>query len=354
MFHVDVVDSGIGMNPQQLEKVFSPFTQADVSTTRRFGGTGLGLTISRQLAVRMGGKLFVKSQPDIGSTFTLIIPNDFPAKTIGQQVGDSLASKLQIETKGTLSMDSTPPSLIGTIRVLLAEDGPDNQRLISLILTAAKMHVDIADNGQIAFEKAMAAQQADQPYHVILMDMQMPVLDGLAATRQLREAGYQRPVVSLTANAMESDRRRCLDAGCDDYAQKPINRQMLIATIVKYATQPVARDAVPQNAASPAINPSPLVSEWANDPDMAELVHDYVMNLPTRVAAISAALSSEQMDELRTLVHQVKGSAGGYGFNPISEQAGQVEMLVHSQAQMERIRKEVDALVDLCNRASAS
>lgn len=242
----------------------------------------------------------------------------------------------------------------GIIRVLLAEDGPDNQRLISLILKAASMQVDLADNGQVACDKAMAAHLEGKPYHVILMDMQMPVLDGLAATRKLRQAGYTSPIISLTANAMDTDRKRCEDAGCDDFACKPINREKLINTIVQYATTFKS----PATTSSPTDTPqlvqsSPLLSDYAGDPDMAELVEDYVSHLPDRVIAINTALASEQLDDLRTLAHQVKGSAGGYGFMPITNQAATVEMLLKGQGELDQIRKEVDVLIDLCNRASA-
>ena len=251
---------------------------------------------------------------------------------------------------------SLPNTSTAAIRVLLAEDGIDNQRLISLILKAASMEVVVADNGQIAFDKALQAQEQGRPYHVILMDMQMPVLDGLSAIRKLRESGYTLPIVTLTANAMESDRKRCTEAGSDDFACKPIQREALINTIVQFATRsqtPTPEPAAEELATPDAIKASPLLSDYAGDPDMAELVEDYVMNLPQRIDALNNALASQEMEELRTLAHQVKGSAGGYGFMPITEQAAQLEMLLKDQAELESIRKEVDALVDLCNRASA-
>jgi HPt (histidine-containing phosphotransfer) domain-containing protein len=152
---------------------------------------------------------------------------------------------------------------------------------------------------------------------------------------------------------MESDRKRCLDAGCDDYSCKPINREKLVQTVVRHATESQVTNTLQESAKPMNTNQSPLVSEFAGDPDMAELVEDYVMHLPERAAAISAACASEKLDDLRTLAHQVKGSAGGYGFTPITEQAAQVEALLHSNAELEEIRKQVDALIDLCNRASA-
>ncbi|MFG0249187.1 MAG: ATP-binding protein [Phycisphaeraceae bacterium JB051] len=348
---IDVIDTGIGMAEDQLEKIFAPFTQADISTTRRFGGTGLGLTISKQLAKRLGGDLTAISELGKGSTFTLTIPNHIPAQANTLVHSENTPANKQMEGKQTMS---TPQSSVGTIRVLLAEDGPDNQNLISLVLKMASMKVDIAENGQIAYDMATQAEQQGNPYHVILMDMQMPVLDGLAATQKLRQSGYTGKIISLTANAMESDRKRCLDAGCDDYTCKPINREKLVQIVVEHATAShAATPAADAAEPSQARETSPLVSDFAGDPDMAELIEDYVSHLPERAAAISEAIATEQMDVLRTLAHQVKGSAGGYGFGPITEQAAQVEALLHQEAQLQDIRKQVDALIELCNRASA-
>ena len=210
------------------------------------------------------------------------------------------------------------------LRVLVAEDNPVNQKLIRRVLEKMGLHVRLAANGQIAFDMAMQQFEAGKPFDVILMDMQMPVLDGLAATQKLRQSGYTGKIISLTANAMESDRKRCLDAGCDDYTCKPINREKLVQIIVKHATESPVANAADAPQKPDLASKSPLVSDFAGDPDMAELVEDYVMNLPQRAAAISSACASEQLDVLRTLAHQVKGSAGGYGFGPITEQAAEV------------------------------
>jgi CheY-like chemotaxis protein len=227
-FYVRVRDSGIGMSEEQVGRLFQPFVQADSSTTRRFGGTGLGLTIARRLAQMLGGDIFVQSQPDRGSTFTLEIAvhEDCSRKLYDPRLARQSARST------ALAADSTPStaSLHG-MRILLAEDGRDNQRLISLLLERAGAAVVLAENGRIACDKALDEQRAGTPFDVILMDMQMPELDGWSATTLLRSVHYDGAIIALTANAMEGDLERCLAAGCDGFASKPIEKQKLLAAI---------------------------------------------------------------------------------------------------------------------------
>ena len=229
----DVVDTGIGMTAEQMGKLFQPFSQADSSTTRKFGGTGLGLMISRRLARMLGGDIRVSSIPAEGSTFTATV-------SVGPMEGVKLVENLT-EAKSPTEHSHTPttPRVQLDCRVLLAEDGPDNQRLISFILKKAGADVAVADNGQIALDLALSAHDNGTPFDVVLMDMQMPVLDGYQATHKLRREGYTGPIIALTAHAMAGDREKCLNAGCDDYATKPIDRKKLIALIAQYASRQV-------------------------------------------------------------------------------------------------------------------
>ena len=225
----DVVDSGIGMTEEQIASLFKPFQQADASTTRKFGGTGLGLTISKRLAEKLGGDIAVTSTLGEGSTFTV---------TVGTGPLDGV-KLLDNPTEAEVSTDFAKKPVAARIkldcRVLLAEDGPDNQRLIAFLLKKAGAEVAVAENGQIAHDLALAAREEGNPFDVILMDMQMPVMEGYDATARLREAGYTRPIIALTAHAMSTDRDRCLNAGCDDYLTKPVNRKKLISMITQYA-----------------------------------------------------------------------------------------------------------------------
>jgi signal transduction histidine kinase len=229
----DVIDTGIGMTPQQQQAIFQPFSQADASTTRRFGGTGLGLSISKRLAQILGGDVtIVRSAPGVGSHFRFTLPTDSSAAQRLVDARDQIVERLAAESLAEHSQ--RPASLSGT-RVLLAEDGPDNQRLISLILRKAGAQVEVVEHGQLAVEKALQANVAAEPFDVILMDMQMPLLDGYSATAQLRASGYCLPIIALTAHAMNSDRQKCLDAGCDDHLGKPIDRMRLVQTVAKFA-----------------------------------------------------------------------------------------------------------------------
>lgn len=220
----EVADTGIGMTDEQAESLFRPFTQADTSMARRFGGTGLGLALSRRLAQLLGGHVeLVGTVLGEGSRFRLAVP---VAPVEGVEMIES-PDLLQLRREKVCQRSSR--CLPSSCRILLAEDGPDNQRLISVILRKAGADVTIVENGEAAVKQALA--EGDTPFELVLMDMQMPILDGYEATRQLRKAGYTRPIVALTAHAMAHDRQKCLEAGCDDYATKPINRDRLIAVV---------------------------------------------------------------------------------------------------------------------------
>ncbi|NOY42065.1 MAG: PAS domain S-box protein [Planctomycetes bacterium] len=239
LLHLSVVDTGIGMSPEQRDVIarFEAFSQADGSTTRKFGGTGLGLRISNSLAQMLGGGLKVESELGKGSTFTMTI-------STGELTGVRMLNLEEIaksteqtpQAKSKQSDDLSGEPLKG-LRILLAEDGPDNQRLISFLLKKAGAKVTVAENGQLAHDLTLAAMGEENPFDVILMDMQMPVLDGYGATRKLREVNYAGPIIALTAHAMAEDRQKCLNVGCDDFATKPIDRTKLIVIVKKYANK---------------------------------------------------------------------------------------------------------------------
>jgi signal transduction histidine kinase/DNA-binding NarL/FixJ family response regulator len=236
----DVIDTGIGMTSEQIEGLFQSFTQADSSTTRNYGGTGLGLTISRRLAQMLGGDVEIESVLGRGSRFRLTIPT---GPLDGVELRDAALDPGADESPGPGEAPAARPPIRLDCRVLLVEDGPDNQRLTSYILTKAGAEVTLASDGKEALEKALAyregwgRRQRDRrtPFDLILMDMQMPVMDGYEATRRLRQAAYTGPIVALTAHAMRHDRDRCLKAGCDAFVSKPVDRQSLLEIVAQYA-----------------------------------------------------------------------------------------------------------------------
>ncbi|MGQ9605268.1 MAG: ATP-binding protein [Thermogutta sp.] len=238
----EVRDTGIGMTPEQMSRLFQPFSQGDESTSRRFGGTGLGLVISQRLARLLGGDITVQSELGKGSLFTVTID---PGPLEGVPLRRSLSEELSPSSKPTATSDAKKtslPSLPAGCRILLAEDGPDNQRLFAFLLRRAGAEVTIAENGRVACEQVLGqkaeaaadARAAIAAFDLIFMDMQMPEMDGYAAVRRLREAGVATPIVALTAHAMPEDRERCRAAGCDDYLSKPCDAQTLLGKAAEW------------------------------------------------------------------------------------------------------------------------
>jgi PAS domain S-box-containing protein len=220
--HFDVEDTGIGIPKDRQQAVFESFTQADGSTTRKYGGTGLGLTVTKQLVKLLGGELTLTSEEGKGSVFSLVIPTG--VDITGQPLlnRDKLLNK---EIGESAKADST----MFSGKVLVAEDVEGNQKLMELMLAKLGVDVVIADDGNLAMQKALS-----QSFDLILMDMQMPHMNGYEATRALRQQSYEAPIVALTANAMKGDQQKCMDAGCDDYLAKPIDHRELTRIIGKY------------------------------------------------------------------------------------------------------------------------
>jgi signal transduction histidine kinase/ActR/RegA family two-component response regulator len=237
----EVIDTGVGMTKQQMGAIFTPFSQADSSTTRQFGGTGLGLVISRRLAQALGGNVVAESEFGKGSRFLATIETG-PLDHV-RMLGHPTESVSTMEAVQSQAACKHPLHLA---RLLLAEDGRDNQRLITFLLERAGASVSVAENGQIAVEQAVEAHEAGHPFDGILMDMQMPVLDGYDATRRLREAGCAAPIIALTAHTMSGDKERCLNAGCTDYLSKPIDEADLLKLVARYVN--ASRHAVSSRA----------------------------------------------------------------------------------------------------------
>ncbi len=219
-----IKDTGVGISKDQVSKLFQPFTQADPSTTRKFGGTGLGLILSRRLAEALGGKLeLLESHNSQGSTFEIEVKTTSVLSTKDSAVNPRKLIKTQSQNINKIGMN------LCSLKVLLVEDSLDNQMLITTYLRKEGADVKTASDGQLGLTAALA-----EDFDVVLMDIQMPVLDGHGATKKLREANYSKPIIALTAHAMKEERIKGLASGFTDFLTKPIQRNLLIEILSQY------------------------------------------------------------------------------------------------------------------------
>jgi CheY-like chemotaxis protein len=231
---IAVRDTGIGMTPSQLARLFRPFTQADETTTRRFGGSGLGLTITQRLVHLMGGVIEVQSEPGMGSTFTVTLP----VVPVTVETTPLAEDRVAVNAATGGGGGGEVAGQLAGGRILLAEDAPDTQRLVALLLRRAGADVTIVSTGRGVIELV-----GTSTFDVILMDMQMQEVDGYTAATELRRRGVKTPIVAVTAHAMAGDRERCLAAGCTDYLTKPIDSAELLRRVASYLTGPTSRAA---------------------------------------------------------------------------------------------------------------
>lgn len=335
MLQIQVIDSGIGMDPEDLANLFQRFVQVERVDAQGVKGTGLGLSISREFARLLGGDLTASSRRGTGSTFTVTIP-------VGSAVGAEVCPQTNSKPAG-----KEMKSLAG-INVLLAEDAIDSQRVLSFALQKASARAAVANDGKMAVELALAAAKDNRPYDVILLDMQLPIMDGYAAARRLRLSGYQGVILALTGASAPADHDRCREAGCDDVAVKPIEQVRLVNWIHGHvfkktnvaSAKPVAADFV--------------ISTLAGEADMADLIEMFVKELPHRISAMQEAVDQHDLENLQRLAHQLKGSAGGYGFQVITDAAKQLEQSVKTSQDVDNIRREINLLAGLCERVRAT
>ncbi len=330
----EVTDTGIGLSPVQQQRLFNAFQQADDSTTRKYGGTGLGLAVSRHLARMMGGEVGVESTENIGSTFwvTLQLPisQDPPLPDAGaQQIAEQgVLRRLAAECSGS--------------RILLAEDTEANQQVALALLAQAGLGADLAQDGRIAVQMAR-----EKPYDLILMDMQMPHLDGLEAARLIRALPKHAntPIFALTANAFTEDRLKCQEVGMTGHLAKPVDPQLLYTTLLNWLPRRSGSTAPPPPSAPTAPSaPNPIYQRLENMPglDLAAglrstggradnfitLLGNFTRNLPREQQKLEAAHQSGEADQLRRRAHALKGSSATLGLTEVQTAASALETLL--------------------------
>ena len=326
-----VTDSGIGISAQQLDKIFEPFTQADATTTRRYGGTGLGLTICNKLAQLMQGQLLITSEPKKGSCFTF----EFSIPEVeSAQLCHRLPPQLKVLEVAKTAAGLTVPGLRG--RILVAEDNRDTQNLVALYIKKTGATAVFAGDGQQAVEKALA-----EDFDLVLMDMQMPVVNGIEATAILRQIGFQKPIVSFTANVIKDELKKYQAAGCNAHITKPIDRAQFFAVLAKYL--PGAD--TPTN--------EQLNTNMLDDEEFTNIRASYMRGMGKLVSTLDQAVQQQNWSQLAVLIHTLKGTSGSLAFNALYTLANDIDQQIKTR-QFDTISRYMAALKQEIQLAVAS
>jgi signal transduction histidine kinase/FixJ family two-component response regulator/HPt (histidine-containing phosphotransfer) domain-containing protein len=303
---ITVDDTGIGMTLEQMSRIFEPFTQADTSTTRKYGGTGLGLSISKRLAEALGGTLDVLSVPNVGSKLILTIAIDVVEGVRMLTPEQAIACANESRTKKFHKVD-----LHGK-RVLVVDDSETNRNLISLLIRDSGGEVLTANHGKETVELLIDKKVA---VDVVLMDMQMPIMDGYSAAKVLRDHGFNRPIVALTANAMVGDEAKCRQAGCTHYLTKPIDLDALLRTVQLATANPVvtANSDACLTSANTDLRASVLPDDW-----LRRFACDLVDQVADLMPSLIAACDAGNYEVVSREAHKIKGSGGTVGLDQLS------------------------------------
>ncbi|HCZ13806.1 MAG TPA: hypothetical protein DHV85_04225 [Candidatus Accumulibacter sp.] len=357
---LEVEDQGIGITEAQQARLFQPFSQADESTTRKHGGTGLGLAICKRLATMMGGEVGADSEPGIGSVFWVTVRLELIASDDGSA---ATRQGLALPAAGQVAVNRMLAGYWPGARVLLAEDDRLSQEVARELMLSAGLKVDVVADGQQAVARVSAATPgSDDDYALVLMDMQMPVMDGLAASRAIRRLPGREslPIVAITANAFADDRQRCLDAGMSDHLAKPVDPNRLYEMLQHWLPAPSA--AAPSSVASP-LQESAIAGQRITlrritglDVDAGLQAADGDRSLYRRLLQMLASqhggdagrlrahLAADEQAAARRLVHTLKGVAATVGATTLREQALALELALRDQAPATALAAAIDAL----------
>ncbi|RZI80970.1 MAG: PAS domain-containing sensor histidine kinase [Rubrivivax sp.] len=325
-YRIDVADTGVGIAPDKIESVFEPFVQAETSTTRHFGGTGLGLTISRRFARAMGGDITITSVLGQGSVFHVTID---PGSIEGTPL---LEPDALMREASELTVQQTIHWRFPPRHVLIVDDGDENRELLRLVLEETGLSVSEAINGQEALDQA-----AQTTFDLVLMDMQMPVMDGVTATRLLRERGVDTPILALTANAMKGFEQEINHAGFSGFHTKPLNLGSLLTDLAqRLGGERLAPDEILKNEDTTADNQgspnspvpsetSPMASRLSKHPKLRKVVVRFMDEFPRKLELMNHTLQQGDLASLAQHAHWLKGAGGSVGFDAFFEPARHLE-----------------------------
>ena len=308
-----IKDTGIGIDKNLIDNIFEPFSQASSIIAQKYGGPGLGLCITAKLTNLLGGALECSTEQGKGSIFTITLPTKIPSEN-NANISDN-------DIERSFKIDESNREIRFNGKVLVAEDSLTNQLLVKIYLEKMGIDVDIVENGELAVEKAK-----DNSYDLILMDMLMPVMDGYQATAKLKAQGCTTPIVALTANAMKGDLEKCLEAGCNEYVSKPINRNMLTKVLQRY--MPLAYGKDKHNSAQ-GYHKSLLlkkIKEACGDEEAANLaVAAFMKDAPLCIRSIEKALDQENFNDISLYANRLKSAATHILAEKLAEKAQELE-----------------------------
>jgi CheY-like chemotaxis protein/HPt (histidine-containing phosphotransfer) domain-containing protein/two-component sensor histidine kinase len=361
----DIEDTGIGIPEEKQKAIFESFSQADTSTTRKFGGSGLGLTITKQLAEMLGGELTLSSEEGKGSVFTLTIPVGLKLKDLTPLDRDKVADNFD------QNLNFNELSFEG--KILVAEDSKANQILIKSLLKKLGLAVEIVDDGKKAVQKAESEE-----FDLIFMDMQMPNMNGYQAAEYLRRHNYHLPIIALTAHAMKGDDNKCINAGCNDYLPKPIDRSKLVKVLQEYLNNTDSDSVSKVNNMESQINEMADMTKSGNNKEGNKMnVENETVNInwkelmdicgdeeladevcqvfkedgPEMIESLKKALDNEDTENIKDAAHKLKGSSANIAAKDLSrnclkiENAAGNENIEQCKQLYEQLKNEYDKLI---------